>query len=83
MAFKHRISFATDLAENFGFDQLRIMQEIFFKLLRTAISSRCAVRLESGQKLFSRKSRRFRSAALQCLHRIRFGSCGFVHMPYF
>ena len=36
-AFKHRISFAPDLAANFGCDQFRIMPDIVSKLLRAAI----------------------------------------------
>ena len=37
MACKHRISFATNLAANFGCDQFRIMPDIVSKLLRAAI----------------------------------------------
>ena len=37
MAFKHHISFATDLAANFGCDQSRITPDIVSKLLRAAI----------------------------------------------
>ena len=37
MAFKHRISFATDLAANFGCIPFRIMPDIVSKLLRAAI----------------------------------------------
>ena len=36
IALKHRVSFATDLA-HFGCNQFRIMPDIVFKLLRTAI----------------------------------------------
>ena len=49
MAFKHLISFATDLAANFGCDRIGITPDIVSKLLRAAIWSRCAVRFESGQ----------------------------------
>ena len=37
MAFKHRISSATDLAANFGCDRFRITPDIVSKLLRAAI----------------------------------------------
>ena len=40
MAFKHCISFATNLAANFDCDRFRIMPEIVSKLLRTAICIR-------------------------------------------
>ena len=83
MAFKHRISFATDLVAiqpaNFDCDRFRIMLDIALKLLRAAIWSRCALLFESEQTPFPRAGRRFRSAAL---HRIRFGTCGFVPMSY-
>ena len=44
MAFKHHISFATDLAVNFGCNQFRIIPDIApsGKLLCIAILSRCA-----------------------------------------
>ena len=80
MAFKHRVSFATDLAANLGWNRFRIMPDIVSKILRAAIWSRCAVRFESEQTPFPRAGRRLRSAAL---HRIRFGTCGFVPMSYF
>ena len=80
MAFKHHISFATYLAANFGCNQFRITPDIVSKLLRAAIWSCCAVRFESEQTPFPRAGRRLRSAAL---HRIRFGTCGFVPMSYF
>ena len=67
-----RISFATDLAANFGCNRFRIMPDIVSKILRAAIWSRCAVRFESEQTPFPRTGRRFRPAAL---HRIRFGTC--------
>ena len=37
MAFKHSISFATDLAANFGCNRFRIMPDIVSKILRAAI----------------------------------------------
>ena len=37
IAFKHRISFATDLAANFGYFRFRIMPDIVSRLLRAAI----------------------------------------------
>ena len=80
MAIKHRISFATDLAANFGFERFRIMPDTVSKLLRAAIQSCCAVRFESEQTHFSQTGRRFESAAL---HRIRFGTHNFVPMSYF
>ena len=59
MAFKHCISFATDLAANFGCNRFRIMPDIVSKLLRAAIWSRCAARLESEQTPFSWTGRRY------------------------
>ena len=64
MAFKYCFPFATVLAANFGCDRFRIMPEIVFKLLRTAIWSGCAVPLESEQTPCSQTDPRFRSAAL-------------------
>ena len=80
MAFKHHISFGTDLTANFGCNRIRITPDIVSKLLRAAIWSRCAVRrFESeqtpGLTPFSRIGRRFRSAAL---HRIWFRTYCFV-----
>ena len=37
MAFKHSISFATDLTANFGCDRFRIITDVISKLLRAAI----------------------------------------------
>ena len=59
MAFKHHISFATDLAANFGCNRFRIMPDIVSKLLRPAIWSWCALRVESEQTPFPRTGRRF------------------------
>ena len=42
MAFKHSISFATDLAANIGCYRFRITPDIVSKLLRAAIWSHCA-----------------------------------------
>ena len=42
MTFKYSISFATDLAANFGCYRFRIMPDIVSKLLRAAIWSVCA-----------------------------------------
>ena len=75
-----RISFETDFAANFGCNRFRIMPDIVSKLLRAAIWSCCDVQFESEQTPFYRIGRRLRSAAL---HRIRFGTCGFVPMSYF
>ena len=78
---KGSISFATYFAANFGCDRFRIMPDIISKLLRATIWSRCAaVWFESEQTPFPWTGRRLRSAAL---HRIRFGTCGFVPMSYF
>ena len=74
------VSFATVLAENFGCNWFRLMQDIVSKLLRATIWSSCAVLFESEQTPFSRAGRRFGSAALS---RIRFRKCGFVPMSYF
>ena len=57
MAFKHCVSFATDLAANFDWNWFRIMPDIVSKNLRAAIRSRCAVRFESEQVPFPRKGR--------------------------
>ena len=43
VAFKHRISFATDLAATFGCYRVRIMPVIFYKLLCAAISLCCSI----------------------------------------
>ena len=95
MAFKHRISFATDsaaklskpwlkwIAVNFGYNWFRIMPEIVSKLLRASIWSSCAVQFESELTPLSRDDGTdscFRSAAL---HRIRFRTCCFVPVSYF
>ena len=61
-------------------DRFRITPDIIPKLFCAAIWSRCAVRFESEQTPFPRTGRRLRSAAL---HRILFGTCGFVPMSYF
>ena len=52
MAFKHSISFATDLAPNFGCNQFRITPDIVSKLLCASIWSCCVVLLESEQRPF-------------------------------
>ena len=84
MPFKYHISFATDLAANFGCNRFRIMPDIVStgKLLRAAIWSSCAVLLESEQHPFqvSQTGRRFRPAAL---HRIRYGTWGIVPISHF
>ena len=74
-----RISFATDWAANFGCYRFRITPDIVSKLLRASLWSRCAVWFESEQTPFPCTGRQLRSAAL---HRIQFGTCGFVHMSY-
>ena len=83
MAFKHPIWFSTDRAANFGCYRFRITPDIAPKLLRARPRRNLksyAVRLKSEQTPFPRRGRRLRSAAL---HRIRFGTCGFVPMWYF
>ena len=60
MAFKHRISFATDLVANFGFNRFRIIPEspdIVSKHLRAAIWSCCAVWFKSEQMPFPQTGR--------------------------
>ena len=49
MAFKYCISFATDLAANFGWNRFRIMPDIVSKLLRAAIWSHCTVLFKSEE----------------------------------
>ena len=73
--YKHSISFATNLSTNFGCD-LEINSESYL----TTIWNGSAVWSESEQSTFSRTSIQFRPAAL---HRILFGTCSFVPMPYF
>ena len=80
MAFKHSISFATDLAANFGCYRFRITPDIVSKLLRATIWSHCAILFESEQTLVPMTGSQFRSAAL---HRIQFGTWGFVPMSIF
>ena len=80
MAFKHRISFATYLAANFGCVRFRITPDIISKLLRAATWSRCAVQFESEQTPLSETGRQFRPAVL---HRIQFETCVFVSVSYF
>ena len=52
MAFKHSISFATDLAANVDCNRFRITSDIVSKLLRATIWSSCAVLFESEQTPF-------------------------------
>ena len=73
MAFKHLISFATDLAANFGCYRFRITPDIVSKLWRASIWSRCAVWFESEQTPFLLTGRWCRPAAL---HRMLF--CSYV-----
>ena len=56
---------STYLAANFGCVQFRIMPEMVFKLLLSAIWSSCSVLLESEQTPFTRKGCLLISAALQ------------------
>ena len=51
-AFKHSISFATNLAANFGCYRFRIMPDIVSKLLRATIWSSCADWFKSEQTPF-------------------------------
>ena len=80
MAFKHRISFAIDLAASFGCNRFRITPDIVSKILRAAIWRRCAVQFESEQTPFPQTCLWFRPAAL---YRIWFGTCCFVPMSCF
>ena len=82
-SYIHCISFATDLAANFDCYRFGILPDIVSKLLRNATWRNCAVQFESEQTLFFCTGCQFRSAALQCLHRILFGTCCFVPMLYF
>ena len=77
MAFRHHISFVTDLAANFGCNGFRITPDIVSKLSRAAMESSCAVWFKSEQMPFPKTGCRFRPAAL---HRIRLGTCCFVPM---
>ena len=52
MAFKQCISFATDLAANFGCNRFRIIPDIVSKHLRATIWSSCAVLNKSEQTPF-------------------------------
>ena len=80
MAFKHFISFATNMAANSGCNRFRIMPDIISKLLRAAIWSCCAAQLESEQTPFCLTGSGFWSAALQ---KVGFRTCGFLPMSYF
>ena len=83
MAFKHSISFATDLAAILNLQTLVVINSESCKTLFPmfcALPSEVAVRFESEQTPYSRTGSRFRPAAL---HRIRFGTCCFVAMSYF
>ena len=80
ITFKHHISFASDLAANFGCKWFRIIEDtVSVRLLRAAIWSSCALWLESKQTPFPRAGRWFRSAAL---HRFQFSTCCFIPMSY-
>ena len=73
------ICFATNWVANFRCHQSRIMLDIVYQFLRTAIWSVCAGWLEPEQRPLSRTDCIFRSAAL---HRILFEPWGLVPMPY-
>ena len=77
MAFKHHISFTTDLAANCDCDWFRITPDIVSKLLHAGIWSCCTVQFESEQTPFSQTGRWFRPAAL---YRFLLGTCCFVPM---
>ena len=70
MAFKLSISFAFNLAANFGCNRFWITPDIVSNILRATIWSCCAVQFESEQTPFPRTCRRFRSAAnmMFCSH---------------
>ena len=82
---KYCISFGTNLAANFGCNRFRNsphhFQGIQAFLCRHLKSLCCSIRIWADALLLeSRTGRRFRSAAL---HRIPFGTWGFVHKSYF
>ena len=79
-AFKHCISFATNLAANFGCYWFRITPDVVSKLLCAANWSCCAVPFKCEQTPFLWTVRWFRPAAMQ---RIEFRTRGFVPMSYF
>ena len=62
MAFKHSISFATNLAAKFGCYQIRIMPDIISKPLFYSIWSHCAVPLNLSRHPFLGQVVVFRSA---------------------
>ena len=76
MAFTHSISFATDLAANFGCNRFRITPDIVSKLLRAAIWSHCAVQFESEQTPFPRTGGKFSLIIIQS--RGEFQTCCFA-----
>ena len=80
IAFKHSVSFAMNLAANFGCYQIRIMPEIVSKLCMQPSE---VVVLFNGNLSwcpFLWTDCWFKSAAL---HSIWFGTCWFGPMPYF
>ena len=79
MPFKHHISFAINLAANFGCNLFSITHDIVSKLMHAAIWSLWAVLFESEQTPFPQTGHWFRPAAL---YRYQFGTCGFVPISY-
>ena len=75
-SFKHNISFAINLAATFGC-QNHHTRHCVQAFARLHLKSLCCLIFESEQTPFSRTDRRFRFSAL---HRIPFGTCGFVPM---
>ena len=75
MAFKHRISFATNLDANFRCDRFRITPYIVSKLLRAAIRSRYAVQFDGESEQTPFLGKVVDTDLLLCTG---FGTCGFV-----
>ena len=75
MAFKHSISFATDLTVNFGCYRFRITPDIVSKLLRAAIRSRWAESNLSRRPFLGQVAFHLRPILLQTLVAIDSESC--------
>ena len=90
MAFKHCLSFPTNLAAKLDCNRFRIISKIISKLQAFMHSKRkwlcCLIGIWSEDLLLDSLAttiwRRFESATFK-LHRIRFATCRFVPLPYF